>query len=119
MERWKAHGWPCGLWPCCGTSIPMGLGYAVTPLPGDLHSMTSTASTITTTGFITCSSLPPWEGENYEPRNPVESEEIIRELYAAAEGQGKDIEKFVSFFSEEGYMCDIPSGMKFRGQAIG
>src|ERR687896_2749519 len=73
MERWKAHGWPCGLWPCCGTSIPMGLGYAVTPLPGDLHSMTSTASTITTTGFITCSSLPPWEGENYEPRNPVES----------------------------------------------
>jgi hypothetical protein len=47
------------------------------------------------------------------------NEEIIRELYAAGEGQGKDIEKFVSFFSEEGYMCDIPSGVKFRGQAIG
>jgi hypothetical protein len=47
------------------------------------------------------------------------NEEIIRGLYAAAEGQGKDIEKFVSIFSEEGYMCDIPSGMKFRGQAIG
>ena len=40
------------------------------------------------------------------------NEEIIRKLYAAAEGQEKDIDKFVSFFSEEGYMCDIPSGMK-------
>jgi ketosteroid isomerase-like protein len=47
------------------------------------------------------------------------NEEIIRNLYAAAEGQGKDIEKFVSFFSEEGYMCDMPSGTKFRGKAIG
>src|SRR4051794_25429364 len=73
MERWEAHGWPCGLWLCCGTSIPMGLGYAVISLPGDPRSMTSTASSITTIGFITCSSLPPWEGKNYEPRNPVES----------------------------------------------
>jgi ketosteroid isomerase-like protein len=47
------------------------------------------------------------------------NEEIIRELYAAAEGQGTDIEKLVSMFSEEGYMLDIPSGTKFRGQAIG
>jgi ketosteroid isomerase-like protein len=47
------------------------------------------------------------------------NEEIIRKLYAAAEGQGKDIEKFVSFFSEEGYMRDIPSGTVFRGKAIG
>ena len=49
----------------------------------------------------------------------LRNEEIIRELYAAAEGQGTDIEKFVSLFSEEGYMYDIPSGIKFRGQAIG
>jgi hypothetical protein len=47
------------------------------------------------------------------------NEKIIRELYAAAEGHGMDIEKFVSMFSEEGYMYDIPSGTKFRGQAIG
>jgi predicted ester cyclase len=47
------------------------------------------------------------------------NEEIIRELYAAGEGQGTDVEKFVSIFSEEGYMLDIPSGTKFRGQAIG
>jgi ketosteroid isomerase-like protein len=47
------------------------------------------------------------------------NEEIVRELYAAGEGQGTDIEKFVSMFSEDGYMLDIPSGTKFRGQAIG
>jgi hypothetical protein len=48
----------------------------------------------------------------------LRNEELIRELYAAAEGQGTDTEKFVSLFSEEGYMYDIPSGKKFRGQAI-
>src|SRR5471030_1176231 len=47
------------------------------------------------------------------------NEKIIRELCAAAEGQGLDIEKFVSMFSHEGYMWDMASGMKFRGQAIG
>jgi hypothetical protein len=45
--------------------------------------------------------------------------EIIRELYAAAEGRGTDTEKFVSMFSDEGYMWDMASDMKFRGQAIG
>ena len=47
------------------------------------------------------------------------NEEIIRKLYAAAEGPGKDFERFVSFFSEEGYMRDVPSGTVFRGKAIG
>jgi ketosteroid isomerase-like protein len=47
------------------------------------------------------------------------NEEIIRELYAAVEGRGTDIKKFVSMFSDEGYMRDIPSGTEFRGQAIG
>ena len=49
----------------------------------------------------------------------LSNEEIIRELYVAGEGQGMDTKKFVSMFSEEGYMLDIPSGTKFRGQAIG
>jgi hypothetical protein len=31
------------------------------------------------------------------------NEELVRELYAAAEGSGKDIAKFLSFFSDEGY----------------
>ena len=47
------------------------------------------------------------------------NEEIIKKLYAAGEGPGMDTEKFVSFFSEEGYMYDVPSGTKFRGKAIG
>lgn len=49
----------------------------------------------------------------------LNNKEIVRELYATGEGSGKDIAKFVSFFSEEGYMCDIPTGLKLRGQAIG
>jgi uncharacterized protein len=47
------------------------------------------------------------------------NEEIIRKLYAAGEGPGMDTEKFVSFFSKEGYMYDVPSGTKLRGKAIG
>ena len=46
-------------------------------------------------------------------------ESIIRGFYAAAEGQGTDTEKFVSMFSDDGYMRDIPSGTDFRGKAIG
>ena len=47
------------------------------------------------------------------------NEEIIRELYPTGEGPDMDTEKFVSFFSEEGYMYDVPSGTRFRGKAIG
>ena len=47
------------------------------------------------------------------------NEEIIRKLYAAGEGRGLETKKFVSFFSKEGYICDVPSGTKFRGKAIG
>jgi ketosteroid isomerase-like protein len=46
-------------------------------------------------------------------------EAIIRKLYAVGEGSGLDAGKFVSFFSKKGYMCDVPSGTKFRGKAIG
>ena len=34
----------------------------------------------------------------------LKNEKIVRELYAAAEGSGKDIAKLVSFFSDEGYV---------------
>jgi ketosteroid isomerase-like protein len=47
------------------------------------------------------------------------NEEIIKKLYVAGERPGFDPEKFVSFFSEEGYMWDMASGTKFRGKAIG
>ena len=47
------------------------------------------------------------------------NEKIIINPYAASEGQGLDTKKIVSTFSEKGYMLDVPSGTKFRGQAIG
>lgn len=47
------------------------------------------------------------------------NEDIIKELYAAAEGHGTDPDKFVSMFSPDGYMRDMPSGTEFRGAAIG
>ena len=46
-------------------------------------------------------------------------EKFIRKLYAYGEGQGMDTQKFVSMFSDEGYMLDMASGTKFRGKAIG
>ena len=49
----------------------------------------------------------------------LDHEKFIRKLYAYAEGDQMDVGKFVSMFSDEGYMYDIPSGIKFRGQAIG
>src|SRR5712691_7900416 len=64
---------PCAPWPCSGTSTPTGLVRAATTRRGARRSTTSMASSITPTGSTTCSSPPPWEGENYEPRNPMES----------------------------------------------
>ncbi|TDK39711.1 ketosteroid isomerase [Rhizobium deserti] len=44
--------------------------------------------------------------------------ETIKELYAAAEGDRLDVGKFVSFFSEDAYVRDIPTDMEFRGKDI-
>jgi predicted ester cyclase len=49
----------------------------------------------------------------------LDHEKVIRELYTYAEGKGLDTAKFVSMFSDEGYMLDMASGTKFRGKAIG
>ena len=48
-----------------------------------------------------------------------DNETIIRELYAVAEGDQSNMETFVSAFTEDGYMTDIPAGAKLRGKAIG
>lgn len=48
-----------------------------------------------------------------------DKETIIRELYAVAEGDGFNMETFVSAFSDDGYMTDIPAGATLRGKAIG
>ena len=49
----------------------------------------------------------------------LDHEKFIRELYRYGEGEQMDVEKFVSMFSDEGYMLDMASGTKFRGKAIG
>ena len=48
-----------------------------------------------------------------------DQEKFIRKLYTYGEGDQMDVEKFVSMFSDEGYMLDMASGTKFRGKAIG
>jgi hypothetical protein len=49
----------------------------------------------------------------------LSNEQVVREMYASAEGHRTDIKKFVSLFSPEGYMRDVPSGTEFRGEEIG
>jgi ketosteroid isomerase-like protein len=49
----------------------------------------------------------------------LDNEKFIRKLYTYGEGDQMDVEKFVSMFSDEGYMLDMASGTKFRGKAIG
>lgn len=43
---------------------------------------------------------------------------LIRELYAAAEGETLDLTRFVSFFADEGYVRNVPADMEFRGSDI-
>lgn len=47
------------------------------------------------------------------------NEEIIRQLYALAEGETKDTDRFVSMFAEDGYFFDVPAGKKYYGAEIG
>ena len=51
--------------------------------------------------------------------NLTEAQAIIRGLYAVAEGDRFNMEAFVSAFSDDGYMTDIPAGVTLRGKAIG
>jgi predicted ester cyclase len=44
--------------------------------------------------------------------------QVIRELYAAAEGRTLDLAKFVSCFSQGSYVRNIPLGLEFRGEDI-
>lgn len=44
--------------------------------------------------------------------------QTIKELYAAAEGESLDVARFVSCFSADAYVRDIPTDMEFRGQDI-
>lgn len=46
------------------------------------------------------------------------NEEIVREIYAAAEAKDLDLDKFVSLFAEDGYFLDVPSGLKWTGAEV-
>ena len=46
------------------------------------------------------------------------SEEIVREVYAAAEAKSLDLEKFVSLFAEDGYFLDMASGLRWTGAEV-
>src|SRR6266581_5583976 len=79
---------PCAPWLCSGTSTPTGLARAATTRRGARRSTTSMASSITPTGSTIYSSPPPWEGENYEPRNPMESATFNEPWISVAQKQG-------------------------------
>src|ERR1700677_2190146 len=49
----------------------------------------------------------------------LDNEKFIRKLYTYADGQGLDTEKFVSMFSDEGYMLDMASGTQLRRKGSG
>jgi ketosteroid isomerase-like protein len=47
------------------------------------------------------------------------NEQVIRSLYALAEGNAKDTSKFVSLFTDDGYFYDVGAGKKYFGSDIG
>lgn len=46
------------------------------------------------------------------------NEEIIRELYAVAEGANPDLDRFAALFAEDGYFLDMSSGQKWTGAEV-
>ena len=46
------------------------------------------------------------------------NEDLIREVYAAAEADNLDPDRFASLFGTEGYFLDMPSGEKWTGPDV-
>lgn len=46
------------------------------------------------------------------------NEEIIRELYAVAEGASLDLARFAALFAEDAYFLDMSSGQKWTGAKV-
>ena len=49
----------------------------------------------------------------------VRNEQVVRSLYALAEGDTKDTSKFVSTFTDDAYFYDVAAGKKYFGRDIG
>lgn len=45
-------------------------------------------------------------------------EQVIRELYAVAEADALDLDRFVFLFAEDGYFLDMASGQKWVGAEV-
>jgi hypothetical protein len=54
-----------------------------------------------------------------ETPEEVRNEQVIRSLYALAEGDAKDTSKFVSIFTDDGYFYDVAADKKYFGRDIG
>ncbi|RXD04768.1 ketosteroid isomerase [Sphingomonas sp. UV9] len=46
------------------------------------------------------------------------NEDIIRQVYATAEGKDLDPDRFASFFADDGYFLDMASGAKWVGKEL-
>ena len=46
------------------------------------------------------------------------NEDIVRGLYAAAEGNSLHLDQFVAAFATDGYMLDVPTQNRLQGQAM-
>ena len=46
------------------------------------------------------------------------NEQVIRDVYAAAEAKDLDTAKFVSLFADDGYVMNMASGQKWTGKEI-
>jgi hypothetical protein len=49
----------------------------------------------------------------------LSNEDVVRRLYADAEGGDVDPERIAALFTDEGYMCDMATQTTFRGRDIG
>lgn len=48
----------------------------------------------------------------------IDNVQTIKDLYAAAEGNSRDLAGFLACFSEDGYARNVPAQMDFRGEDI-
>ena len=46
------------------------------------------------------------------------NEQVVREVYEAAEAENLDLDKFASLFAEDGYFLDMASGQKWTGEQV-
>ncbi len=56
---------------------------------------------------------------NAKTDEEARNEQVIRSLYALAEGNAKDTSKFVSMFTDDGYFYDVSAGKGYFGSDIG